>query len=262
VIFVVCFFFLIKKFELFRTLFSCMNNRGDIRVLLFDIDGTLLLPARRGVYRDQIRTALIEIFGTAGLIDSIAFGGKTDLQILREALEGEGIKPEQIRAVLPEVERRFISILVEMQKEGQVFNCCPGVESLLERLSCEPRYLLSLLTGNVEMLAQAKLESAGLARYFRHRGAFGSDEEDRRLLPAIACARITEALSAESLSPEQFIVIGDTPRDIACARHFGARAVAVASGGTTFNELAAEGPDLLFADLSDTDAVVDALSTL
>jgi len=234
-------------------------NSSELRVLLFDIDGTLLVPARRGVYREQIRTALIEIFGTAGSIDEVSFGGKTDRQILREALEHEGIGPERIREALPEVEARFTGILRTMQSEGAVFNCCPGVETLLERLSRESRYLISLLTGNVELLAQAKLESIGLSRYFSYRGAFGSDEEDRLLLPAIAARRIAEALGANGLGPEQFIIIGDTPRDIACARHFGARVIAVASGGSSMEELAASEPDLLLADLSDTETVVAAL---
>jgi phosphoglycolate phosphatase-like HAD superfamily hydrolase len=212
------------------------------------------------VYREQIRTALIEIFGTAGSIDSVSFGGKTDLQILREALENEGITPDRIRAALPDIEKQFTGILQRMQVEGPVFDCCPGVELLLERLSCESRYLISLLTGNVELLAWAKLESAGLTRYFSYRGAFGSDEEDRLLLPAIAASRIAARLGADGLKPGQFVVIGDTPRDIACARHFGARVVAVASGGSTMEELALAEPDLLLGDLSDTEAVITALA--
>jgi phosphoglycolate phosphatase len=238
-----------------------MHN-SDLRVLLFDIDGTLLVPARRGVYREQVRLALIEIFGTAGVIDSIPFGGKTDLQILREALEVEGVSPDRIRMLLPDIEARFVSILREMQLSGPVFDCCPGAEALLDRLSREERYLISLLTGNVELLAQAKLESVGLSSYFRHRGAFGSDEEDRCLLPAIAAARIAASHGVGNFSPEQFIVIGDTPRDIACARYFGARVLAVASGNSAIEELAAAEPDLLLTDLSDTELVVASLARL
>lgn len=237
-------------------------SQQDLRVLLFDIDGTLVVPARRGVYREQVHAALVDIFGTAGRIDEVAFGGKTDLQILREALTDEGITPAEIRAELPRIAERFTAILSQMEPEGRVFNCCAGVEELLARLGGDTRYLLSLLTGNVEPLARAKLASVGLDNYFRYRGAFGSDEEDRCLLPAIASTRICASIGVESLRPEQFVVIGDTPRDIACARYFGARVVAVASGTTSYDELAAAAPDLLFADLRATDEVMAALAKL
>lgn len=237
-------------------------SQENFRVLLFDIDGTLLVPARRGVYREHVRRALIDIFGSAGIIDEISFAGKTDLQILREALAGEGIEPARIRAALPQIEQRFTALLQEMEQSGRVFNCCAGVEALLARLSGQPRYLLSLLTGNVELLAQAKLQGVGLAGYFRHRGAFGSDEEDRLLLPAIAASRISAALAVDNLQPRQFIIIGDTLRDIACARHFGARVIAVASGGSSAAELAAGEPDLLFDNLAETDKVIAALDLL
>ncbi|MEW6730286.1 MAG: HAD hydrolase-like protein [Acidobacteriota bacterium] len=238
------------------------TTNGDLRILLFDIDGTLLVPVRRGIYTAQVRRALIDIFGTAGIISEVSFGGKTDLQILREALTVEGITPEQIHAALPAIEDRFTAILKEMENDGPIFTCCPGVVALLESLSQESRYLLSILTGNVEPLAWAKLQSVGLAHYFQQRGAFGSDGEDRLILPAIAAQRITEALGGAALAPAQFVIIGDTPRDIACARHFGARVFAVASGAATVAELAAAQPDLLLEDLSCTNRVMAALREL
>jgi phosphoglycolate phosphatase-like HAD superfamily hydrolase len=101
-----------------------------------------------------------------------------------------------------------------------------------------------------------------LQAYFNRSGAFGSDSEDRLQLPAIACQRISNLLGVESLLPEQFIIIGDTPRDIACARHFGAKVLAVATGNTKLEDLANAQPDLLFETLSDTDKVLSALAKL
>src|SRR5204863_420640 len=111
------------------------------------------------------------------------------------------------------------------------------------------RYLSALLTGNIEPAAYLKLEISGLSEFFRLPGAFGDDSFDRRDLPELAAQRINKHLGAD-LQPEQFIVIGDTPNDIACARHFGARVLAVATGRVhSAEELAACEPDALLPDL-------------
>src|SRR5262249_57684230 len=117
--------------------------------------------------------------------------------------------------------------------------------------------LLGLLTGNSEAGARIKLEPTGLRPYFRL-GAYGSDHHNRRQLPSLA-ARRAHALVGVPFAPEQVVVIGDTPRDIECARHFGAVAVAVATGQFTRAALEAERPDLLFDDFAD---VEDALARL
>jgi phosphoglycolate phosphatase-like HAD superfamily hydrolase len=119
----------------------------------------------------------------------------------------------------------------------------------------------SLLTGNVERLAEAKLRAAGIHHYFQKRGAFGSDAEERDHLPAIAAERINQHMGL-TLAPEKFIIIGDTPRDIKCARHFGARVLAVASGQHSTAQLKDHKPDALLEDLSDTEAVLNLLAEI
>ena len=118
-----------------------------------------------------------------------------------------------------------------------------------------------MLTVSPTPSGEAKLRVAGIWHYFKGRGAFGSDAEERDHLPEIAAARLTEHLGI-GLSPEQFVIVGDTPRDIKCARHFGARVLAVASGFHSLEQLAEHRPDALLADLSDTPAVIRLLAEL
>ncbi len=231
----------------------------DFRVVLFDIDGTLIKTVRRSEYRELIHEMLLDVFGTCGRINEVDFAGKTDLAIYREALECEGITPAHIRERLSMIEAATVEILNHLSSTGQVFQLCPGVRELLDALSDDSRFLPSLLTGNVEKLAEAKLRVAGIWHYFQRRGAFGSDDEDRDHLPAIAAERISAHLG-RALMPGQFIIVGDTPRDISCARHFGARVLAVASGQHTVDQLRHYSPDALLADLSDTPAVVALLA--
>lgn len=233
----------------------------DFRVVLFDIDGTLIKTVRRGEYRGLIHSMLLEVFGTCGRISQVDFAGKTDLAIYREALECEGVTPAQIRERLPLVEAATVEILNHLASTGEVFRLCPGVRELLDALVADPRFLSSLLTGNVEKLAEAKLRVAGIWHYFKSPGAFGSDDEERNHLPAIAAERINAHLG-QALTPDKFIIVGDTPRDISCARHFGARVLAVASGQHTVDQLKEYSPDALLPDLNDTAAAIDLLAEI
>jgi phosphoglycolate phosphatase len=231
------------------------------RVVLFDIDGTLIKAVRRPEYRGAMREILVNIFGTFGRIGEVEFAGKTDLAIYREALESEGIGLEDIRGRLPRVEAAMVELMDRMATTGDVYRLCPGVLDLLDALSADQRFVLSLLTGNVERLAEAKLRVAGISHYFHERGAFGSDAEERDHLPAIAAERINLSRAAQ-LPAHRFIIIGDTPRDICCARHFGARVVAVASGQHTLEQLREHSPDALLPDLADTASIVALLAEI
>jgi phosphoglycolate phosphatase len=231
------------------------------RIILFDVDGTLIKAARRGEYRGLINQKLIELFGTCGRISEVDFAGKTDLAIYREALECEGIGMDAIQRLIPDIEVAMAEVLDSMAADGDVFHLCSGVPELLEALSCDSRFVTSLLTGNMERLAEAKLRLVGIWDYFKGRGAFGSDAEERDHLPAVAAARFREQLGRE-LAPDRFVIVGDTPRDISCARHFGARVLAVASGRHTVAEMAILSPDAVLTDLSNTDDVLDLLATI
>ena len=129
---------------------------------------------------------------------------------------------------------------------------------VLRRLSARDDALIGLLTGNIEEGARVKLRPTGLWPLFRV-GAFGSDDADRRRLPAIACAR-ARAMTGRDFPFERVTIIGDTPLDVDCARACGARAVVVATGLYPAEALAACGPDVLFSDLAQVDRVLDALT--
>jgi phosphoglycolate phosphatase-like HAD superfamily hydrolase len=116
---------------------------------------------------------------------------------------------------------------------------------------------VGLLTGNIEAGARIKLGPTGLWPRFRL-GAYGSDHADRTRLPRVAAER-AEALVGRPFSGRDTVIIGDTPRDIGCARAFGARAIAVATGWHTAQDLAAHAPDHVFADFSAQDPALAAI---
>jgi len=145
---------------------------------------------------------------------------------------------------------------------AHVIEAIPGGRAALEAVHKHSRYRSALLTGNIEPAAHLKVESAGLAEFFTLPGAFGDESFDRRDLPAKAAQRINEHLGAR-LEPEQFIVIGDTPNDVACARHFGARVVAVATGRIhSAGDLEACNPDALLPDFLDVERFMQTLASL
>ncbi|MFH1575012.1 MAG: hypothetical protein ABIG68_13590, partial [Acidobacteriota bacterium] len=177
----------------------------DFRAVLFDIDGTLLRATRRSEYREEMCAMLRRIFGTEGELRRVDFAGRTDLSIYREALETHGFTVEDIRTGLPQLKAASVEIVDRMSREGEVFRLCAGVRPLLEAVSGDGRFVCTLLTGNLEDLAMAKLRSVGLAQYFPVRGAYGSDAEDRNRLPAIAAQRFFDQLGRD-LPAERMII--------------------------------------------------------
>jgi phosphoglycolate phosphatase len=233
---------------------------SSLRVLLWDLDGTLVHGKRYGVFKDYTIPMLETVFGTAGSLHGMIVSGMTDLQIVEEALRGAGITREQISARKDELRRCYIEEMKRAVGNGaHIIESMPGARDILSALDAHPRYRNALLTGNIEPAAHLKVEITGLAEFFKLPGAFGDESFDRRDLPAIAARRINEYLGA-SLEPEQFIVIGDTPNDIACARHFGARVVAVATGRIhSADDLRACEPDALLPDLLDMQLLIRTL---
>jgi len=231
-----------------------------MRLILFDIDGTLLWT--NGAGRRAIHRALLDEIGTAGPIDGYRFDGKTDPQIVRELLELAGHPECRSDDRITAVCRRYVDLLAaELAKPTQATKLYPGVKELLAAL--EPyesggRALVGLLTGNVQDGAALKLRSAGLdpARFVV--GAFGSDSHARADLPAVAAQRAAER-TGRRFSGADLVVVGDTPDDVACARPMGARTVAVATGFFDTAALRAAGATHVFENLGDTQAVLQAL---
>jgi phosphoglycolate phosphatase-like HAD superfamily hydrolase len=234
-----------------------------MRILLWDIDGTLIRSAKIGGYKDYTIPVLEEIFGTAGRLADMEVSGMTDLQIVFEALQDEGVTREDILARADVLVARLTEEARKLTGNGEkFFRLLPGVRETLEALATHPRYESALVTGNIKPMAQLKMELVGLDHFFTLPGAFGEESHNRRVLPTRAAERIRHHLQME-LAPEQFIVIGDTPNDIDCARHFGARAVAVGTGRlTSKEEVLKHKPDRFLPDLSDVDLVLRTLAEL
>jgi phosphoglycolate phosphatase-like HAD superfamily hydrolase len=229
------------------------SSSNGARLVLFDVDGTLLSAGRAA--RESILAALSAVLGWEGSADGHDFSGKTDPQILRElVLDAVGTTP--FESALDAVLDRYVRELA-LRLTPHAVVPKPGVPALLERLAREPRVTLALLTGNIERGARMKLEPPGFNRFFPF-GAFGNDSEDRYSLPAIAVARACER-TGRDFSGESVVIIGDSVHDVACGRSLGARAIAVATGPTPAEKLAAERPGALFADFSDVEAAASAI---
>jgi phosphoglycolate phosphatase-like HAD superfamily hydrolase len=227
------------------------------RLVLFDIDGTLLLTAGAG--RRAITQALVEMVGDADVFRRVRFDGKTDPQIVTELLEAAGDPAPRHPARIKALCDRYTELLErELLLVTTRITVMPGVFPLLDRLEGKSTALLGLLTGNLARGAELKLSAAGLDPARFHVGAFGSDSANRPDLPPLAAAR-AEPLLGRVPSGADVVIIGDTPADVACGAGIGARAVAVATGSYTVDQLAACAPHAVFADLSDTDAVVSAI---
>jgi phosphoglycolate phosphatase len=229
-----------------------------LSLLLFDIDGTLLLSGGAGMR--AMSRAFHETFGLARAFEGVHPAGKTDTFLLASALEraGLGDSPahhDRFRAAyLP-------ALATELARPGTGRSgVMPGVEALLSRLRAQRGWHLALLTGNYEQAARLKLEHFGLNGFFDW-GVFGEESGDRRVLGRIALER-ARARDVPEPSCAGAIVIGDTPDDIACAHAAGARSLAVATGSFTLDELTSAGAHHAVEDLSDTDAVLAMLQTV
>ena len=201
---------------------------------------------------------MIDVYGTAGPIEDVSFAGKTDPQIAHELLAGAGFARDRVDHGLADLWRLYIKNLRAALLDAPVF-VYPGVDSCLEMLEGRSDdAVLGLLTGNIEAGARCKLEGGGIAFERFLLGAFGSDDEIRNHLPAVAAQR-AEALLGRRYRGEEMVVIGDTPADVECGDAFGARTIAVATGGYSRGELQACNPDYLFDTLEDTAAVWQAI---
>lgn len=251
-----------------------------MRLLLFDVDGTLVLTGGAAVR--AMNDAFESVFGVPRAFDHVPMPGRTDgailadaftravpqSQILADALSAAGVRPVdgEIARYKAEYFRRFaeeihrpVPVDEARPSRHRFKGVLPGVRELLAALEPRPDVFLGLLTGNYEQGARIKLEYFDLWRFFRC-GAYGDDSLDRHALVPIAVARSREA-GCPDVPPHDVVIIGDTPLDVACARDAGVGCLAVATGGFSVDALRAAGADTVFESLEDTAAAVRALTS-
>jgi phosphoglycolate phosphatase-like HAD superfamily hydrolase len=230
-----------------------------LKLLLFDLDGTLMLSGGAG--DRAMSRAFLERWGVEGAFRGIIPDGKTDPMIFREIMRTRGIPaPDEKKAIgeLAEIYERHLAVEMPASPDARIM---PGVVELLEALSKRRDVHLGLLTGNFEKTARIKLARFDLNRFFLF-GAFASDSEIRAELVPIAVAKAEAHIRHKIGLGRHIVVIGDTPLDIRCALDNEVTAVGVASAHFTKEQLLAAGPHLCFDDLSDTAGVLAALETV
>ncbi|NNF58709.1 MAG: HAD hydrolase-like protein [Rhodothermaceae bacterium] len=228
-----------------------------MKLFLFDIDGTLL--DTHGLGRQAAEAALQTVFGQPISSAGLSFSGKTDTLIFRELLD----RAREDGHAFEDFEATHTATLDAYQEEMHAraatarVEALPGAVALVERLA-QNEAALGLVTGNLQPMAYLKLQPLGLDGFFPV-GGFGSDNEDRNRLPALAAQR-AEDHHRRPFVGREVVVIGDTPRDIECARAFGATAVAVATGRFDRDALAPHKPDVLLDTLEETKALLGSLA--
>ncbi|MBX9770892.1 MAG: HAD hydrolase-like protein [Candidatus Obscuribacterales bacterium] len=225
------------------------------RLVLFDIDGTIL--STQGVGRRALSRGVAEAFKIDIKCDHLDLSGKTDPQICREMLTDSGYAGEITGDLLQHAFDIYLPILKSEIALCKNFALLKGIHELVNTLNKTDDAYLALLTGNIEPGARIKLDPFNLNHFFVV-GAYGSDSANRLELPAIASQRSAKHFSLQ-FQPHEVVVIGDSTRDIACAKGFGARSLAVSTGKTSAAELQAEQPDFLFSSLEDTANVIEAI---
>lgn len=220
------------------------------KLILFDIDGTLIGSGGAGT--EAMNRTLHEMTGIVDGFGHVNCAGKTDPQIIREGAATHGIDTtdgfmSDFFAIYP----RHLAVTV-YECKGHVK---PGVRALLERLQRTEGLVTALLTGNLEQGARIKLEPFSLNHYFAF-GAYGSDEEERNLLLPVAVRKFVQIRSAPIFYAD-CILIGDTPRDVECAKVHGAHCLAVATGPYSMEALYRAKAGMVVGDLFNTDLVID-----
>lgn len=225
------------------------------KVLLFDIDGTLLNAGSIDCLSCQ--RALEDVLGYSTPNTGVEMDGKTYLRIAKELLIHAGIKGDQVEEqthnLLDAINRHFVEA-----SPSASMQLLPGVRSLLDHLEKDSSFILGLVTGNVQEMAVYKLEAVGINPGLFSFGAFGDDHIDRDILPELALDRINKTLGYP-VPPERTLIIGDTPYDISCAHHAGVKVLGVATGVYRSLDLAEYKPDFILEDLSNTSQVLEIL---
>ncbi len=236
----------------------------NVRILLWDIDGTLLQSTRGGAFKEYFAPAMEKVYGSSGTLAEMSVSGMTDSQIAYEALKDEGFSTKEIFTKIGD----FTKILaVKMShfvsEQNEPYRLLAGAREILEAASKNPCFVSALLTGNFAIGAEIKLKYFDLWKYFENQpNTFGETSHDRRELAKTAGKNINKFLKTE-LNHDQFIVIGDTPNDIACARALGAKMISVATGRNhPAEELLSFKPDVVLENLADTKRVLEIFESL
>jgi phosphoglycolate phosphatase len=226
------------------------------KLVLFDIDGTILNSSGAG--RAAMERALDATFNTSG-DSNYRYDGKTDRQIVREQMRDAGYSDAEIDAKMPAVMQLYLDGLRdELAREERTVRMYEGVAALIDTIAVRDDAVLGLLTGNIQAGARLKLAAVGLDTKRFVVNAFGSDHEVRAELPAIAHQRMRDTFGV-ALAGHDVIIIGDTPSDVTCGQSLGARAIAVATGRYSADELLTYGPFAVFPTLADTSAVLKTI---
>jgi phosphoglycolate phosphatase len=235
-----------------------------LKILLWDIDGTLLRSTVQGGYKKYFSATMLKIFGSAGTLDRIIPSGMTDTQIMFEALKNEGFRTEQIFERKEDLLKIFKSEMSSvLANGGEPYETLCGVKEILTETDKNEIFINALLTGNLSVAAEIKLQSVGLWHFFENApNAFGEISHERKDL-AVEAGKLFNQKYDFDFSPGQFIVIGDTPNDVLCAKHFGAKCVAVLTGrNQTGANLKKENPDVIIDDLTDTKKLIEIFENL
>jgi phosphoglycolate phosphatase len=229
-----------------------------MRVILFDIDGTLVLTGRAG----QFALSRVAENGheSTGKQPERSFAGRTDRAIISDYLRLHGIEETE-----PNFTRFCTKFLDELprQLQSRKGSVLPGVRETLDRLATRSDLALGLLTGNLRQAAWLKLRHYELHHYFYRNGqsvlgAFGDEHHDRDDVAQSALRHARESLQA-SITGDDVWIVGDTPLDVRCAKAIGARIVGVATGGFTVQELSQAGADLVLSTLKDAQVWLELL---
>jgi phosphoglycolate phosphatase-like HAD superfamily hydrolase len=225
---------------------NILTHKQPIELILFDIDGTLVMT--QGAGRASTKFAMMDVFGTDNGLDTHHFGGKTDWRTLHELLAERAYSHDELRNFIPQYEAAMGHHLGRIIGDYEVLSCTASLD-LVHELRRRGSPTLGILTGNASTTAPIKLRAAGFDPAWFPVAAYGSEAMERNDLPALAVER-AEKLLNRKIEPQQVVIIGDTPWDVACARALGAVAVAVLTGFSSREELAATQPDYLLDDLS------------
>lgn len=224
------------------------------KLVLFDIDGTLLLVSNSN--RQTLIDALTAVYGTEGNARSHNFAGKMDSVIIYEVLKHAGLNDDHIAEKFHTVKHTYIGLLKKKLRPEDVM-LMKGIPELLQTLSERKDIVLGLLTGNFEGSGRHKLELPALNHFFPF-GAFADDAYHRNDLPAIAVQR-AHNLTGKRFKAEEVVIIGDTEHDINCARTIQAKCIAVATGTYSSEQLNSHRPHALFDNFSDTEKVISCI---